>query len=528
MSYICRNFGQDLKAANKPIAHFSEKLSSSFMIRYALSRTPRKTTTTARAARADVLRDVALWAATALLVGCGMVWFLAQITRAEAQQRVVPQSREIVQYSYAPIVRQAAPAVVNVYVSSRVKTFSSPILRDPIFRRFFGDGFGLPKERVQSSLGSGVIVSPDGVIVTNTHVIKARGKTEIRVALTDKREFAARVLLQDEKTDIAILKIVDGKEAFPYLEFENSDNIEVGDIVLAIGNPFGVGQTVTSGIISGLARTGIGKSDAVFIQTDAAINPGNSGGALVDVAGQLVGINTAIFSKSGGSNGIGFAIPSNLVRLYVDSAISGRKVEKPWIGARLKPVNRDLAQALGLPRVAGALVERIYDGSPADKAGLEPGDVVVRVDGFAVEDGRAVFYRLTTKGVNKPSQLQIIRDGERLTRTLTATATPELGRRDVRNLSGYHPFDGARVANLVPHVAEDLEIDESEGVVVLSVQGRSSARRVGLRPGDVILSVDKSKISNLRDLENILVERRRYWNVTLKRKGRVVRFRVRG
>lgn len=452
----------------------------------------------------------------------------AAIDDALAQKRVVPPSRAAVEYSYAPIVRQATPAVVNVYVSSRVKTFSSPLARHPFFRQFFGDGMGLPRERMQSSLGSGVIVSEDGVIVTNTHVIKARGETQIRVALSDKREFDAKVLSQDEKTDIAVIKIVDGKEKFPYLNIENSDNVEVGDIVLAIGNPFGVGQTVTSGIVSGLARSGIAKSEAVFIQTDAAINPGNSGGALVDVSGNLVGINTAIFSKSGGSHGIGFAIPSNLVRLYVDSAIAGRKVARPWIGARLQRVDRELAQDLGLKRVAGALIERTYADGPAEQAGLLPGDVIVRVDGVAVADARSVFYRLTTKGVDTAVKLKVVRNGERKTLTLRPTATPELGRNDVRNLSGYHPFDGARVANIMPHVAEELRLNQSDGVVVLTVRARSTARRVGIRPGDIILKIDQEGIDDLGVLDVALSERRRFWNLELLRRGRVVRFRVRG
>ena len=260
-----------------------------------------------------------------ILAGAVAMQFFGASNAALAQQKAPPPSREAAQYSYAPIVRKAAPAVVNVYVRSRVQAFNSPFADDPIFRRFFGEQFGEPSERVMSSLGSGVIVSAEGLVVTNTHVVKARGQTEIRVALSDKREFDAKVIAQDDKTDIAVLKLENGDGKFPFLEFEDSDSLEVGDLVLAIGNPFGVGQTVTIGIISALARSDVGVSDAqVFIQTDAAINPGNSGGALVDMNGRLVGINTMIFSKSGGSVGIGFAIPSNLVKVYAESALSGR------------------------------------------------------------------------------------------------------------------------------------------------------------------------------------------------------------
>ena len=298
----------------------------------------------------------------------------AWIEPAAAQNKVPPPSREAAQYSFAPIVKRSSPAVVNVFARGTVQV-QSPFGDDQFFRRFFGDRFGMPTERTQNSLGSGVIVSPDGVIVTNTHVVKLGSATEIRVVLADRREFDAKVLQQDEKTDLAVLKI-EGDGRLPFLEFENSDALEVGDMVLAIGNPFGVGQTVTQGIVSALARTEIAQSNAqVFIQTDAAINPGNSGGALVDMSGRLVGINTAIYSRSGGSHGIGFAIPSNLVKLVVESAMAGRKLERPWLGAKLDAVTRDNAEALRLDRAVGAYVTRVYPGSPAAQAGLLQGDV---------------------------------------------------------------------------------------------------------------------------------------------------------
>ncbi len=409
---------------------------------------------------------------------------------AAAQRKEPPPSRAAAQYSFAPIVKLAAPAVVNVYVRARVQTFVSPFADDPLFRRFFGDSFGMPAERMQNSLGSGVIVSPDGVVVTNTHVIKVGGAAEIKVALADRREFDAKLILQDEKSDLAVLRIEGGDGRFPHLQFEDSDNLEVGDQVLAIGNPFGVGQTVTSGIVSALARTEIGRSDAqVFIQTDAAINPGNSGGALVDMAGRVVGINTAIFSRSGGSHGVGFAIPSNMVKLIVDSAVSGRKLERPWLGAKLEAVTREMSEALGMDRVAGALVTRIYDKGPAAEAGLQAGDVIVGVDGYDVPDARAVLYRLTTHGVGKRSRLDVLRKGRRLAVEVALRAAPELGKDDVRNLSGTHPFEGARVANLMPGASDALGLDETDGVVILSVREGSTAARIGFRTGDVIVKV---------------------------------------
>ncbi len=445
----------------------------------------------------------------------------------EAQRRAVPESRTAIQQSFAPIVKETAPAVVNVYVSSRIRQSRSPFANDPFFGRFFGDdfGFGMPRERVQSSLGSGVIVSPDGVIVTNTHVIKARGETEIRVALSDQREFDARIIAQDEKTDIAVLKIENDGERFPYMTFANSDDLLVGDLVLAIGNPFGVGQTVTSGIVSALARSQIA-SEAVFIQTDAAINPGNSGGALVDMQGRLVGINTAIFSRSGGSNGIGFAIPANLVKLHVDSAVSGREVERPWLGARLKTMDRDLAEALGVQRVSGAVAMRIFDGSPADRAGLKPGDVIVKVDGFRVDDARSVNYRLTTRGIGNTSTLAIVRNGDRREIDIRLRAAPKPKRSDFSNLSGNHPFDGARVANLLPTLIEELDLDLDRGVVVVSVSRRSISARLGFRPGDVITRIGPDKVENVRELALLLERRRRVWDVTVNRDGRDLELRV--
>jgi Do/DeqQ family serine protease len=464
--------------------------------------------------------------ASAVLVICaGMLW----PAPAAAQRKEVPPSRAAAQYSFAPIVKRAAPAVVNVYVRARVPTFVSPFADDPLFRRFFGDQLGRPVERMQNSLGSGVIVSADGVVVTNTHVVKIGGAAEIRIALADRREFDAKVISQDEKSDIAVLRIEGGDGRFPYLEFEDSDALEVGDQVLAIGNPFGVGQTVTGGIVSALARTEVGRNEAqVFIQTDAAINPGNSGGALVDMAGRVVGINTAIFSRSGGSHGVGFAIPSNLVKLIVDSAVAGRKLERPWLGARLDPVTRDLAEALGLARVSGALVSRLYDRSPAAEAGLQAGDVILSVDGHEIADVRALQYRLTTRGVGQRARLEVVRKGQRFTADVALRAAPQGGKDDVRNLSGTHPFDGARIANIAPAVADELGLDEQEGVVILSVRQGSTAARIGFQPGDIIQQVGREKIATLADLEGSLKERQRVWLVQIKRGGQTIRLQLAG
>ena len=278
----------------------------------------------------------------------------------------VPKSQGQMQLSFAPVVKMTAPAVVNVYSKTLAAQDSQQgLFNDPFFRQFFGErgNFRRPRKQAENSLGSGVIVDAAGLIVTNNHVI--RGGTDIRVVLADKREFEAKLLLADERSDLAILKIDVGDEELAALPFGDSDNLEVGDLVLAIGNPFGVGQTVTSGIVSALARTQVGISDyQFFIQTDAAINPGNSGGALVNMAGELVGINTAIFSRSGGSIGIGFSIPSNMVKTVVQSAESGTKIQRPWSGANLQDVTADIAESLGFARPEGALIATLHPDSP--------------------------------------------------------------------------------------------------------------------------------------------------------------------
>ena len=451
------------------------------------------------------------------------------VTPTFAQEKVAPSSREAIQYSYAPIVRKATPAVVNVYVRTHVQTFASPFANDPWFRRFFGDAFGQPTERVMSSLGSGVIVNPEGLIVTNNHVVKGRGETEIRVALSDRREYDAKVISKDEKADIAVLKIEGGDGKFPYLQFDDSDRLEVGDLVLAIGNPFGVGQTVTSGIISALSRSEMAESDSqVFIQTDAAINPGNSGGALIDMSGRLVGINTMIYSQSGGSVGIGFAIPSNLVRLYAESAASGRKVERPWIGAKLEAMSHDFAEGLGLNRVSGAVVTRLYNKGPAADAGLREGDVITHVDGVEVADARAVYYRLATKGIGQTARLSVIRKNQPMDISLPLVVAPKPGKDDARNLSGNNPLDGARVSNILPSVADELGIDETEGVVITSVRNGSVAQSLGFQPGDIIVSIGDKKILNVIDAEQAVAMRQRVWQVAVKRGNRVLQLQVPG
>ncbi len=276
--------------------------------------------------------------------------------------RQAPQTRAEIQTSFSPVVKAARPSVVNVYASRTEQMPVNPLFDDPIFRRFFGGRGAQPQSRTAQSLGSGVIVDASGLVVTNHHVIE--GMTEVKVALADRREVDAEIILRDPRTDLAVLKLKTGSN-YPAIALGDSDALEVGDLVLAIGNPFGVGQTVTQGIVSALARTQVGVSDyGFFIQTDAAINPGNSGGALIDVNARLVGVNSAILSRSGGNVGIGFAIPANMVQVVVEAAKSGGKqVRRPWVGASLQTVDRAIADSIGLDRPAGGRLASI--GRPA-------------------------------------------------------------------------------------------------------------------------------------------------------------------
>ena len=450
---------------------------------------------------------------------------------ALGQERVVPESEVAVKQSFAPVVKKAAPAVVNVYVQHRVEQTASPFLDDPFFRQFFGDSFGIPRERVENSLGSGVLASPDGVVVTNNHVIQGSGEAEITVALSDGREFPAKVVLKDDQSDLAVLRLDAKGVQFPSIVFADSDSLEVGDLVLAIGDPFGVGQTVTSGIVSALARTQVGISDyQFFIQTDAAINPGNSGGALVDMDGKLVGINTAIFSRSGGSHGIGFAIPSNMVRLVVQAALKGGKVQRPWLGASLQPVTPDIAESLGLAAPSGALVSNVRANGPAARAGLQAGDVVVGVDDKPVQDPHAFQYRFVTKGIGGQANLSVLRKGQKLTTTIALIAPIEDPPRDARDLGGHHPLTGCKIANLSPAVAQELGIDDDSrmGVVVLDVKDKTPAARIGVKRGDIVVAVNNEKVKSVAQLVSVLDLAGGGWRLSVERDGKVYNLAIQG
>jgi Do/DeqQ family serine protease len=435
-----------------------------------------------------------------------------------AQERRVPASQAEVQLSYAPLVKKVAPAVVNVYAAKVVRN-RNPLFDDPIFRQFFGGNLPGGGTQIERSLGSGVIVDPSGLIVTNVHVIE--GADEVKVALNDKREFEAQIVLKDKRTDLAVLRIKDGGARLPYLDLGNSDQLQVGDVVLAIGDPFGVGQTVTQGIVSALARTDIGTSNyQYFIQTDAAINPGNSGGALIDMAGKLVGINSAIYSRSGGWQGIGFAIPANMVRVVLASAKSGGKaVQRPWLGAKLQAVTQDIAESLGLKRPSGALVANVLEGSPAARAGLKPGDVIVSIDGQEVDDPNAFDYRFATQPLGGTARVAFVRGGRSYDATVALQTAPDRPRDEI-DVRGRSPFTGARVANLSPALADQMQVQGADsGVVVVGVPDNSIAAQFGFRPGDVIVEVNGERIRRTADLEHVSEGSARVWRVTIERGG---------
>ena len=451
---------------------------------------------------------------TALLI----LW--AATAPASAQDRRVPGSAAELRLSYAPIVQHVQPAVVTVYAAKVVQD-RNPLLDDPIFRRFFGVPGG-QQEQVQRSLGSGVMVDPSGLVVTNNHVVE--GADQFKVSLSDKREFEAEIVLKDSRTDLAVLRLKDAHEKFPTLDFANSDELLVGDVVLAIGNPFGVGQTVTHGIISALARTQVGITDyQFFIQTDAAINPGNSGGALVDMTGKLAGINTAIFSRSGGSQGIGFAIPANMVRVVVASAKSGGKaVKRPWLGARLQAVTPEIAETLGLRLPSGALVSNVVPNSPAARAGLKLSDLIVAIDGQVVEDPNAFDYRFATRPLGGKSDIDVQRGGKPIKLSVPLETAPDTGRNEIV-LTTRSPFQGAKVANISPAVADELHLDaDTEGVVVTDLADGGTAASVGFQKGDIILAVNNQKIAKTSDLEKATRDTLRLWRITLVRGGQQI------
>lgn len=449
---------------------------------------------------------------------------LALATVASAETKV-PQSQAEISLGFAPLVKEAAPAVVNIYAKRVVEVRESPFQGDPFFQNLFRD-FGTARPQVQNSLGSGVILSEDGIVVSNYHVVGMA--TDIRVVLNDRREFTAQVLLSDEANDLAILQLDDPGD-MPYLPLRDSDSVEVGELVLAIGNPFGVGQTVSSGIVSGLARTGAaaGSGQGYFIQTDAPINPGNSGGALIDVNGELIGINTRILTRSGGSNGIGFAIPANLVSEFVDQAKAGNaRFEKPWAGASGQPVDADIADSLGLDRPGGILISSLHPASPFLAAGIAPGDVILAVDGQPVTTGAEMIFRMSVAGQGGTAVIAGVFGGQPGEVEVALIAPPEEPSRETLETSRRTVLPGVTVSRINPALTAEMGLPLSAKGIVVENPG-DLGTRAGLRLGDIILGINETAITRTSDVEDALRQTPRRVSMLVQRGSRRVTLRFR-
>lgn len=443
---------------------------------------------------------------------------------------VVPESEGQMKLTFAPVVKAVSPSVVNVYATRIEQRAASPFANDPFFSRFFGnDRQFQSRPRESQALGSGVIVEGSGVILTNRHVIE--GATDVRIALSDGREYAVDVVIEDEQTDLAVLRIREPKGAtFPAIAFADSDALEVGDLVLAIGNPFGVGQTVTSGIVSALARTGVERADyEFFIQTDAAINPGNSGGALVDLSGRLVGINTAIYSQTGGSVGIGFAIPANMARLVAEAGVAGGQIVRPWFGAKMQAVTSDIATSLGMPAPHGALITEVAPDGPAARSGFASGDVILSVDGVRVDDPSSFNFRLATKPIGQVTQLERLRGGATETVGFTVEAAPIASADMLTSISGNSRFAGSSVQQLTVALAEAKGLPyDAKGVIITAIEPGSAADQMGLRVDDIILSLNNVPMDTASAFQTTASNRVRTWQIILQRDGKVMQSIVSG
>jgi serine protease Do len=425
---------------------------------------------------------------------------------ALAQSIPLPQRES--DHGFADIAAQVTPAVVNVFSERVVVTRDrvySPFGSDPFFQFFGRRFFSVPRERRETSLGSGVIVRDSGIILTNNHVIE--GAQEIKVALADGRQFEARLLGTDPATDVAVLKV--DTTGLPSMALGNSDSARIGDIVLAVGNPFGIGQTVTMGIISATGRYDVGVVDYEnFIQTDAAINPGNSGGALVDLNGRLIGINTAIFSRSGGYQGIGFAIPSNMARSVMQSILTVGTVARGWLGLSFQDIDQEIVNAFGLENTQGALINEVSPDSPGDRAGIRRGDVITEFNGQPVSDAVDLRRRIALSPIKSDVTLAYVRGND----TKTASLTVEQMVTEYTYLSDsskewVSPIEGVVVEALDRRTAQRAGLKSTtQGVVVKDILTRSPAAMSGLSPGDIILEINRESVDSVEDFKRLVAQ----------------------
>ena len=436
--------------------------------------------------------------------------------------------------SFADLVEKVSPAVVSIRVveEETVADVEQPDLPFPPgspFDKFFKQlqpkgPDGKPLKRKAMAQGSGFFITADGYAVTNNHVVQ--GGKDITVVQNDGTELKATLVGRDQKTDLALIKVKASKP-MPYVAFGDSDKLRVGDWVLAVGNPFGLGGTVTSGIVSARGREiGAGPYDD-FLQIDASINRGNSGGPTFDIHGNVVGVNTAIFSPTGGSVGIGFAIPANLVSSTVASAMAGKGIKRPWFGASGEAVTSEIAQGLGMARPNGVLVGEVWRGGPADRAGLKAGDVVLAIDGREVNDPQALRFRIATRKLGDTAALDVLRRGQRLNLQIALQDAPETPARNLTQLSGNQPLAGATVGNLSPAFADELGLDMLErGVIVTEIAPGSTAARLRLRTGDIVMKINDREVEDVKSLQTLL-RGGNQWTVTLRRNKQVLSFTVR-
>ena len=450
------------------------------------------------------------------------VWAMGSTDNPGTPAPAIPLSQSQITLSFAPVVQATAPAVVNIFTTTLVQR-PSPFADDPFFQQLF-QGAGRPQ--LQNALGSGVVVGADGLVLTNNHVID--GATQIRVVLHDRREYPAQVLLADPDLDLAVLRLT-GAQDLPALKLDDSDALHVGDLVLAIGNPFGVGQTVSSGIVSGLARSAlqVGNGRGYFIQTDAPINPGNSGGALVDMAGGLIGLNTAILTQGGGSEGIGFAIPSNIAAAFLAQARAGAtRFVRPWAGMTAQEIDAAMADSLGLPLPEGIIVTRLARQSPFAAAGLAEGDVILTLGGAPVNTPQEMNYRLAILGQGARVQVAWLHDGQPAEAQVTLAPPPEDPPRDTLTVTENVILRGATLSRINPAVAAEMNLPpDAAGVVVVSAD--DYAARIGLQPGDILQAINRVAIDTPQAALKATRQRIGLWQFDLIRHGQPLRLRFR-
>ncbi len=453
------------------------------------------------------------WIPTLLLIGFlfgGITYYLLSKSTAPQYQTFTPRVPSQIQETsraFSEIVSAVSPAVVNISSTKTIRRQPSPFDELFDFLQPFPDGRS--RRWKEQSLGSGVIVTPDGYIVTNNHVIEKAD--DIRVFFVDKRNYKARIVGADPKTDIAIIKI-DAKD-LPVLQWGDSDGLQVGEFVLAIGNPFGLSNTVTMGIVSAIGRTDVGIADYEnFIQTDAAINPGNSGGPLVNMKGELIGINTAIFSKTGGYQGIGFAVPSNMVKNVIDQLIKKGKVVRGWIGVTIQEITPEIAEKFGMKTADGVIITEIAKGGPAYNAGLLRGDIILEFNDRKIKDASLLRNMVAQTEINQQVKLKILRQGQEINVILTVKELPSKEIQMVPSSSSTEDFNaannvffGVTVTDINPVIAKQLRIDPNEnGVVIVKIQPGSLAEDSGLRKGDVIQEIDRRRINNINDFNKVV------------------------